>query len=121
MAPPTPWPCLGSVYQSKDGLSAFVEGPLLFNKKHAARGVVAKRRDTVRVLDPGGRHPGNASLVSTMDVSADWHTWHATEAVEVLRPERPWEGADAPLEPSVRSAAYGHVNLIARSSHLRGR
>ena len=33
-------------------------------------------------------------------------------AVEVLRPERPWEGADAPLEPSVRSVAYGHVNQL---------
>jgi hypothetical protein len=32
--------------------------------------------------------------------------------VEVLRPERVWEGADAPLEPSVRSTAYGHVNQL---------
>ena len=32
--------------------------------------------------------------------------------VEVLRPERDWEGADAPLEPSVRSTAYGHVNQL---------
>ena len=32
--------------------------------------------------------------------------------MEVLRPERNWEGADAPLEPSVRSTAYGHVNQL---------
>jgi len=32
--------------------------------------------------------------------------------VEVLRPEFAWEGADAPLEPSVRSTAYGHVNQL---------
>jgi hypothetical protein len=32
--------------------------------------------------------------------------------MEVLRPERPWEGAEAPLEPSVRSVAYGHVNQL---------
>lgn len=32
--------------------------------------------------------------------------------VEVLRPERSWEGADAPLVPSVRSTAYGHVNQL---------
>ena len=31
---------------------------------------------------------------------------------EVLRPERDWEGADAPLEPSLRSVAYGHVNQL---------
>lgn len=32
--------------------------------------------------------------------------------MEVLRPERPWEGADAPIEPSIRSVAYGHVNQL---------
>jgi hypothetical protein len=30
----------------------------------------------------------------------------------VLRPERVWEGADAPAVPSVRSTAYGHVNQL---------
>jgi len=30
----------------------------------------------------------------------------------VLRPEQDWEGADAPIEPSVRSTAYGHVNQL---------
>ncbi len=29
-----------------------------------------------------------------------------------MRPEHHWEGADAPLEPSVRSTAYGHVNQL---------
>jgi hypothetical protein len=32
--------------------------------------------------------------------------------VEVLRPEFDWEGADAPMEPSVRSTAYGQVNQL---------
>ncbi len=32
--------------------------------------------------------------------------------MEVLRPEYDWEGADADLEPSVRSTAYGHVNQL---------
>jgi hypothetical protein len=31
---------------------------------------------------------------------------------ETLRPERNWEGADAPLIPSVRSTAYGQVNQL---------
>ncbi|MDP6417020.1 MAG: hypothetical protein QGG54_18590, partial [Gammaproteobacteria bacterium] len=35
-----------------------------------------------------------------------------SEAVEVLRPEFDWEGADAPMEPSVRSTAYGQVNQL---------
>ncbi|MEX2469188.1 MAG: hypothetical protein WD396_05470, partial [Pseudohongiellaceae bacterium] len=30
----------------------------------------------------------------------------------VLRPERDFEGAAAPVEPSVRSTAYGQVNQL---------
>ena len=33
-------------------------------------------------------------------------------AVEVLRPLRAWEGADAPRIPSLRSTAYGRVNQL---------
>ena len=50
--------------------------------------------------------------LSTIDVSGDWMSWSETPGVEVLRPEHDWEGADAPLEPSVRSTAYGHVNQL---------
>ena len=50
--------------------------------------------------------------MSVIDLGVDWRDWQETEAVEVLRPERAWEGADAPLEPSVRSTAYGHVNQL---------
>ena len=30
----------------------------------------------------------------------------------MLRPQHDWEGANAALEPSVRSTAYGHVNQL---------
>ena len=32
--------------------------------------------------------------------------------IELLRPERNLEGADAPLIPSARSTAHGHVNQL---------
>ena len=51
-------------------------------------------------------------LLSHVDLSGDWCSWRESEPVEVLRPELPWEGADAPLVPSVRSTAYGHVNQL---------
>ena len=38
--------------------------------------------------------------------------WSESSPVEVLRPMRAWEGADAPVAPSVRSTAYGHVNQL---------
>ena len=51
-------------------------------------------------------------LMSTIDLSVDWREWRETESIDVLYPERPWEGAGAPLEPSVRSVAYGNVNQL---------
>jgi len=57
-------------------------------------------------------HVPERILLSTIDISNDWMTWSETPGVEVLRPEFDWEGADAPLEPSVRSTAYGHVNQL---------
>lgn len=50
--------------------------------------------------------------MSTIDLSGDWKRWTATSPVEVLRPERAWEGAEAPVVPSVRSTAYGMVNQL---------
>jgi hypothetical protein len=34
--------------------------------------------------------------------SPDWTRWAPTPPVEVLRPEKPWEGVKQPVEPSVR-------------------
>jgi hypothetical protein len=101
----------GQFYRSRDGLSAFAEGPLLFNKnmRHAA---VLLRAETLYVFWTQVGDTPERILSSTIDVSQDWQTWRATDAVEVLRPERPWEGADAPLVPSIRSVAYGHVNQL---------
>ncbi len=71
-----------------------------------------KRDDTLFVFwTQIGEAPEHIK-VSTIDLSADWMAWSETDAVEVLRPELDWEGADAPLEPSVGSTAYGRVNQL---------
>ena len=51
-------------------------------------------------------------LLSIVDLRGDWMSWAEGPPVEVLRPARAWEGATAPLEPSVRSVAYGVVNQL---------
>ena len=51
-------------------------------------------------------------LCGTIDLRSDWQDWRESDPVEVLRPERDWEGADVPFEPSVRSTAYGHVSQL---------
>ena len=101
----------GRFYRSRDPLGGFEEGPLLFNPdmRHAA---LLKRGGTLYVFwTQVGEAPERIKL-SAIDVSGDWTSWREAPGVEVLRPERDWEGADAPLEPSVRSTAYGHVNQL---------
>jgi len=101
----------GQFYRSKNPLGGFEEGPLLFNPnmRHAA---LLPRGDTLFVFWTQVGDAPETILVSTIDLSRDWRTWSVTPAVEVLRPEREWEGADAPLSPSLRSTAYGHVNQL---------
>jgi hypothetical protein len=101
----------GQFYRSKDGLSGFEEGPLLFNRdmRHAA---LLKRGNTLYIFWTQVGHSPERILLSTIDASGDWTAWFTSEPIELLRPERDWEGADAPLEPSVRSTAYGHVNQL---------
>lgn len=101
----------GRFFRSTDPLGGFEEGPPLFNPdmRHAA---VMLRGDTLYVFWTQVGDTPERILLSTVDLRGDWMGWTESEPVEVLRPERSWEGADAPLEPSVRSVAYGMVNQL---------
>jgi len=101
----------GQFYRSKDPLSGFEPGPLLFNPnmRHAA---LLVRGGTLFVFWTQVGHAPETIMLSTIALIDDWTKWSASPPVEVLRPERAWEGADAPVAPSVRSTAYGHVNQL---------
>jgi hypothetical protein len=101
----------GRFYRSKDGLHGFEPGPVLFNPnmRHSA---VLKRGDELLVFWTQVGEAPERILLSRIDLTGDWHGWKESSATEVLRPEHSWEGADAPLIPSVRSTAYGHVNQL---------
>ncbi len=101
----------GQLYRSRDGLGDFEEGSRLFNPamRHSA---LLLRGDTLWVFWTQVGEAPERVLSSRIDLSVDWREWKETEPLEVLRPERDWEGADAPRVPSVRSTAYGHVNQI---------
>ena len=101
----------GQFYRSKDPLSGFAQGPRLFNPnmRHAA---FLKRGNALFVFWTQVGHAPETMLLSTIDLSGDWMKWRESSPVEVLRPARVWEGADAPVTPSVRSTAYGHVNQL---------
>lgn len=101
----------GQVYRSVDGLTGFEEGPVLFNPamRHCA---LLKRGDLLNVFWTQVGHMPERILLSTIDLSVPWTQWQETAAVEVLRPERAWEGADLPLKPSQGSVAYDRVNQL---------
>ena len=103
----------GQVYRSRseDGLSDFEEGPLLFNPnmRHCA---LMKRGGTLHVFWTEVGHAPERILLSTIDLSLPWDQWKEVGNAEVMRPERVWEGANLPVEPSIRSVAYGPVNQL---------
>jgi len=101
----------GVMYRSADGLTGFEEGPSLFvpEMRHSA---VAKRDTTLHVLWTRVGDAPESILHSTIELAPDWKDWVATEPAVVLAPEHSWEGADAPIEPSERSVAHGHVNQL---------
>jgi hypothetical protein len=101
----------GQFYRSKDGMHGFEPGPILFNPnmRHSA---VMKRSGELWVFWTQVGEAPERILLSRIDLTGDWHSWKETAPIEMLRPERSWEGADAPLVPSVRSTAYGQVNQL---------
>ncbi len=101
----------GLFYRSEDGLTGFEPGPTLFNRDMRHNAVLVRGHELLVFWTQVGDAPERI-LLSRIDLRPAWQDWQTSEPVEVLRPERDWEGADAPLAPSVRSVAYGHVNQL---------
>ncbi len=101
----------GQFYRSADGLSQFEQGPLLFNA-HMRHAALLVRGTTLYVFWTRVGDAPECILLSTIDLNTDWMHWQASKPIELLHPEKDWEGANAPLEPSIRSTAYGHVNQL---------
>lgn len=101
----------GQLYRSADPLSGFEAGPRLFQPemRHSA---LLLEGDQLHVFWSRVGDAPEVLLRSRIDLSGPWDDWREGETFEVLRPEFDWEGADAPIEPSVRSVADGHVNQL---------
>lgn len=101
----------GLFYRGDNPFGPFEEGPTLFNPDMRHNAVLLRGSMLYVFWTQVGEVPEHIK-VSTIDLSSDWMGWQETKGVEVLRPEKPWEGSEAPLEPSVRSTAYGKVNQL---------
>lgn len=99
----------GFLYRSRDGLSGFEEGPRLFNPdmRHSA---LLKRGTTLYVFYTQRGDAPERIYVATIDLTGPWTEWRESDPVEVLRPERSWEGADLPVEPSRAGSINVPVN-----------
>lgn len=101
----------GILLRSKDGLSRFERGPALFGRDQRHTAVLQRGNELFVFWTKVGDAPERIYL-SRIDTRRDWHEWKAGVPVEVLKPEFPWEGSDAPVTPSRRSTAFGHVNQL---------
>ena len=98
----------GQFFRSCDGFMDFKPGPKLFNPnmRHSA---LLVRNDTLHVFWTQVKDAPERILVSTIDLKEPFDYWNESDSYELLRPERKWEGAMEPIEPSIRSVAYGLV------------
>ena len=101
----------GVFLRSRDGIADWEIGPVLFNRnmRHSAVRVVG---DTLEIFYTRAGDRPERILLATVDLRDDWCSWRESWPIEVMRPERPWEGADKPAEPSRRGAVYGAVRQL---------
>jgi len=101
----------GSIRRSATGVDGFEEGPTLFEPvmRHSAVRVVG---DTLEVYWTRAGDSPERILRSTIDLRGDWMDWAESEPIEILRPEKSWEGADELVEPSLRGAVNTVVNQL---------
>ena len=101
----------GVFYRSKCGLTDFEKGPTLFNPHMRHAGLLVME-DRLMVFWTQAGHSPERILLSIVDLRGDWSYWKASAAAEIIRPEYAWEGADLPIEPSVRGAVNSPVNQL---------
>ena len=92
----------GIMYRSMGGGPGFETGPTLFppTMRHSA---VSVQDDVLWVF---WRNVGDAPehmLVSSIALTPDWQAWQVSQTFSLA----PYEGADEPVSPSLRSVAYG--------------
>lgn len=103
----------GQLYRARGqlALNGFESGPLLFNKDMRHNAVLVWEDQLLVFWTQVGDAPEHIKL-STIELQSDWQQWQESSAQELLRPTKPWEGSEAPLEPSLRSSSYRLVNQL---------
>ena len=105
----------GAVLRSRDMRAPFEPGPTLIPPdagrllRHAA---VDVRGDRLRVYFSRIGDRPERILMSETRLTPDWRAWRASAPVDVLTPERDYEGHALPLEVSAPDEAPGRVRQL---------
>lgn len=101
----------GIFFRSKDGLTNFEAGPVLFDSqmRHCALKLTGS---TLNIFYSNRGDCPEHILLSQIDISGDWMQWQASEPVSVILPETDYEGGDLPLEPSEGGAIHQRVRQL---------
>lgn len=96
----------GILYRSKDGLTAFEEGPHLppAEQRHVGLKLTG---DTLHVFYSNRGDCPERIFAYSVRLTGNWLDWRPGEAVEVIAPERDYEGANEPRVPSTGGAIDG--------------
>ncbi|MCY3735965.1 MAG: hypothetical protein OXG13_06155 [Gemmatimonadaceae bacterium] len=105
-----PSPGGGLLLRSRDGITAFEEGPaILPGCRHAATWVEGA---TLHLFFSRKEDAPERILVTAVDLAGPWESWQPGPERLVLRPELDWEGAGAPVEASRSGAVAGLVHQL---------
>ncbi len=101
----------GILYRSRDGLTDFERGPRILPRvRHKA---LWEHDGMLYVFFSRGYDEPEHILVSRVEnLEEDWHDWLFTEPQTVLRPEKPYEGAEEPIRESRFGATYDFVHQL---------
>jgi hypothetical protein len=101
----------GIFYRSRDGQTEFEQGPTLFSPqmRHSA---LKLDGHVLSVFYSNAGDCPERILLSHVDLRPDWLDWRETAPVTVLEPETEYEGADLPLEASVRGAIHRRARQL---------
>ena len=103
----------GMLYRSTDGFTDFeVRQKWLFDTAVRHAGLYLQGTDLHLFYTRVGDEPERI-LYTMVDVSSpNWKEWRAGPSQELLQPEKDWEGAKLPIQPSLRGEVSLQVNQL---------
>ena len=107
---------LGQLLRSTDALGVFEIGPNPFRDGRYANRVrhvaVTVRGNSLIVFFTAIGDDPERVLASAIEMNGDWTSWRAGDAIDVLRPEAPYECPHLPGAPSAAGDVKGAVRQI---------